>query len=121
MDKIVLTGLSFFGHHGCLPEEKQNGQTFVIDLTLEADLHAAGTSDDLKKSVDYSAVYRLLKPIVEEEKYNLLERLGEVIAGRILADFPAVTGLTVTVHKPQAPLGGLFQDVAVVLSRQRDD
>lgn len=120
MDKIILTGLPFFAYHGCLPEEKKNGQTFLIDLTLETDLRAAGESDDLSKSVDYSAVYRLIRPLVEDHTYNLLERLGEGIAKDILAAFPQVQAVTVTVHKPQAPLGGLFADAAIELTRRRD-
>ena len=47
MDKIVLTGLHFYGYHGCLPEEKRHGQPFHIDLVLETDLERAGQTDDL--------------------------------------------------------------------------
>ena len=61
MDKIVLTGLHFYGYHGCLPEEKRHGQPFHIDLVLETDLERAGQTDDLTQTVDYSAVYGVVK------------------------------------------------------------
>ena len=107
MDKIVLTGLHFYGYHGCLPEEKRHGQPFHIDLVLETDLERAGQTDDLTQTVDYSAVYGVVKAVVEGPSYDLIERVGQVIADRILAQFPLVQALTVTVHKPQAPIGGL--------------
>ena len=119
MDKIVLTGLHFYGYHGCLPEEKRHGQPFHFDLVLETELERAGQTDDLTQTVDYSAVYGVVKAVVEGPSYDLIERVGQVIADRILAQFPLVQALTVTVHKPQAPIGGPFEDAAVVLERRR--
>ena len=66
----------------------------------------AGQTDDLTQTVDYSAVYGVVKAVVEGPSYDLIERVGQVIADRILAQFPPVQALTVTVHKPQAPIGG---------------
>ena len=83
MDKIVLTGLHFYGYHGCLPEEKRQGQPFHIDLTLETDLGRAGQTDDLTQTVDYSAVYGVVKEVVEGPSFDLIERVGQVIADRI--------------------------------------
>ena len=119
MDKIVLTGLHFYGYHGCLPEEKRHGQPFHIDLVLETDLERAGQTDDLTQTVDYSAVYGVVKAVVEGPSYDLIERVGQVIADRILAQFPLVQALTVTVHKPQAPITVPFADVAVRIVRSR--
>lgn len=121
MDKIMLKGLHFWGYHGCLASEGKLGQPFHIDLVLETDLSAAGASDDLRETVDYSVVYSVVKDIVENRRYHLIERLGTVIAEEILRAFPPVQAVTVTVHKPQAPIGGLFDDAAVVLERRRHE
>ena len=115
MDKIMLKGLHFWGHHGCLASEAELGQPFHI----ETDLSQVGASDDLHQTVDYSVVYARVKDIVENRRYQLIERLGTVIAEEILGAFPPVEVVTVTVHKPQAPIGGLFDDAAVVLERRR--
>ena len=45
MDKIKLTGLDFYGYHGCLAEERKKGQHFLVDVTMYVDLQAAGESD----------------------------------------------------------------------------
>ena len=50
MDKIKLTGLNFYGYHGCLPEERQMGQEFSVDVAMYLDLHEAGLTDKLAKS-----------------------------------------------------------------------
>ena len=75
-------------------------------LVLETDLERAGQTDDLTQTVDYSAVYGVVKAVVEGPSYDLIERVGQVIADRILAQFPPVQALTVTVHKPQRPSAG---------------
>ena len=53
-DRILLNGMTFYGYHGVRPEEKELGQRFVVDVEMELDLRAAGTSDDLTDTVDYS-------------------------------------------------------------------
>ena len=119
MDKIMLKGLHFWGHHGWPGIRSRARSAFHIDICLETDLSQAGASDDLHQTVDYSVVYARVKDIVENCRYQLIERLGTVIAEEILGTFPPVEVVTVTVHKPQAPIGGLFDDAAVVLERRR--
>ena len=118
MDKIILSGLKFWGRHGFLPEEKVLGQHFSIDLVMEADLQPAGEQDDLNLTINYGAVYEVVKAIVEEERYDLIEALAERIAQKVLAGFEVVA-ITVTVNKPHAPIPGTFDNVAVEIRRGR--
>ena len=34
MDHIYIEGLRVFAYHGVFPQEKRDGQEFVLDLTL---------------------------------------------------------------------------------------
>lgn len=120
-DTIIMDELLFYGYHGVMEEEKTLGQEFCVDLELYCYLKEAGEMDDLEKSVDYTRVYYLVKNIVEEEAYNLLEALAERIAGKILDDFERIKGVNVYVKKPQAPLPGAFDHVGVEIRRDRDD
>jgi dihydroneopterin aldolase len=36
-----------------------------------------------------------------------------------LAAFPRISAITVTVHKPHAPIAAIFDDVGVILTRKR--
>lgn len=116
-DVIHLRGLEFYAYHGVLPEEKSIGQRFRVDVDLFLDLRKAGSSDRLEDTVDYGAVHRVIAACVDGEKYQLLERLVEEIAGRILGQFPC-QAVRVEIHKPQAPIPGIIGDVAVEIWRK---
>ena len=121
-DEILLEGMRFYAYHGVNPEERVLGQRFTVDVSLGVDLRRAGESDDLDDTVSYSTIYKLVRGIVEGEPRNLIEAVAETIASRILADFPAVARVTVTVRKPEAPLKGAILDAAGVrITRARGD
>lgn len=118
-DRIVLSGVSGTGFHGVFDHEKRDGQVFVVDVELEADLAPAGRSDDLRRTVNYGEIGAAVLARIEGEPFDLIERLAEVIAGDVLAAHRLVDVVTVTVHKPQAPVGVPFGDVTVSVSRRR--
>jgi 7,8-dihydroneopterin aldolase/epimerase/oxygenase len=117
-DRIELTGLRAFGHHGVYPFERARGQDFVVDVALELDLAPAAGSDDVRDTVHYGELAERVAEVVTGEPVNLIETLAERIARVCLAD-GRVAGATVTVHKPQAPIRRQFADVAVTLTRRR--
>ena len=117
-DRIELRGITAFGHHGVLPHEQELGQTFVVDVALELDLAPAGASDDLADTVDYGALSGDLAAVVTDERYDLIERLATRLAEVCLAR-ARVSGVTVTVHKPHAPVPVTLADVAVTVHRTR--
>ncbi len=119
MDSIRLMGMEFYGHHGCLPAERAQGQRFIVDVVLTLPLQQAGRTDDLAATVNYAAVFQDVRAIVEGEPVNLLETVAERIAARLLARYAPVQTVTVTVHKPGAPIAGTFRDAAVEITRQR--
>lgn len=117
MDKIYLNELEFYGYHGVLPEENRLGQRFRVSLILEIDLRNAGKSDDLTDTVSYAEVYELCKKIVEGKPYRLLEAVADKIAFSILSHFPLIDQTTVKVIKPDPPIPGHYQSVAVEITR----
>src|SRR5918998_2577512 len=56
LDRITLTGITGYGHHGVFPAERDRGQTFVVDLTCSLDLARAAAEDDLGQTVDYAGL-----------------------------------------------------------------
>ncbi|MBC8159778.1 MAG: dihydroneopterin aldolase [Roseiflexaceae bacterium] len=119
-DKILLSGMHFFGYHGTLPEERTLGQRFTVDVELRLDLRAAGQSDDLTKTVDYSEVYREARAVAEGEPLNLTEAVAERIAAAVLARHAMVQAVRVRVQKPFVRLGDTVLDgSAVEVVRER--
>ena len=117
-DRIVLRGVRGTGYHGVLPEERRRGQPFVVDVTLELDTASAAASDDVADTVHYGELAQRVLAVVEGEPVNLLETLCQRLADVCLAD-GRVQSAEVTVHKPEAPVGVPFDDVAVTVVRHR--
>ena len=117
-DRIALRGLRAVGHHGVYAEERANGQPFVVDVVLEVDTSAAAVSDDVTDTVHYGELAGRVVAVVEGEPVNLIETLAQRIADVCLDD-DRVAAVEVTVHKPEAPVGVEFSDVAVSIVRRR--
>ena len=120
-DRLSLLGMRFEGRHGVLPEEKVRPQPFEVDLVLHADLSPAAESDRLDATVDYASLFALVRSIVEDRSFDLIEALAGAIARAALgATDPAlVDRIEVRVRKPKAPIDGTFDTVEVALSRGR--
>ncbi len=118
MDRITVTGIEAFGFHGVLAEERSQGQTFRVDVTLGVDTRRAAASDDLAATVDYGVVAQVVAAQVAGEPRDLIETVAEQIADACLAR-PGVHAVRVTVHKPQAPIPVPFDDVTVTIERPR--
>ena len=117
-DVIHLRGLEFYAYHGVLPEEQVLGQKFLIDMDLFRDLSQAGASDQVEDTIHYGEVYQVIKACVAgDSRHQLIEHLAEDIAQRVLGQF-SCTSVRVEVHKPQAPIPGIFRDVSVEIWRE---
>ena len=114
----MLTGLTVFGRHGVYAHEREEGQEFTIDLRLRLSLEQAAGSDDVADTVHYGELAERVAAVVAGEPVNLIETLAERIAAVALDD-RRVQGVTVTVHKPHAPIPLEFADVAVTVHRTR--
>ena len=117
-DTITITGLRLTGYHGVFEHEKRDGQEFVIDLEIELDLSSAGSTDELQKTLDYSVVVDEVAQRVTGESVDLIETLAHDLA-RIVLNHPQPKAVTVTVHKPQAPVGHPVHDIAVTIKREK--
>lgn len=112
--------MQFYGYHGVLSEETRLGQRFNVDLTVEVDLSAAGQSDQLTDSINYAELYQICKEVVEGPPFKLIEAVAEKIAANVLEQFSDVHVCHVTVIKPDPPIPGHYQSVAVEITRGRE-
>ena len=98
------------------------GQRFVVDVELHLSLRAAGMADDLSQTVDYSAVYRQARAIVEGEPVALTETVAERIAGAVLVEHALVQAVLVRVRKPWVRLEDtVLAGSMVEIVRRRED
>jgi len=120
MDTIHIEGMELFAYHGCLESERRDGQVFLLDIILEADLKRACQSDDLRDTVDYAEVMQCAAQAFVGGTYNLLERAAEVTAQAILTQFPVIERVTLRVHKPDAPVQIPAADIFMETKRGRE-
>ncbi len=118
-DRIFINGLSLHAYHGVMPYEGKVGQTFTMDLALEIDLAAAARSDKVMDTVSYDKVVDCASKAFCGQKFRLIEAAAGRVADAVLAAFPRVRVITVTIHKPHAPIAATFSDVGVTLVRSR--
>ena len=120
MSTISLENMEFYAYHGCFAEEQIIGTRFLVDLFLETDTAEAEKSDDLSKTVNYQAVYLLVKQEMEQ-KSKLLEHLARRILDKIASTYPEVSSARIKVSKMNPPLGGKLERVSVELECRMPD
>ena len=118
-DRIFITGLSLHAYHGVMAYEAKVGQTFTIDLELTIDLTAAARSDKVVDTVSYDKVVDCASHAFCAQRFRLIEAAAGRVADAVLAAFPRVQSIKVTIHKPHAPIAATFSDVGVTLMRAR--
>lgn len=117
-DRIDIRGIEVYARHGVLEEEHERAQVFKVDLVVFADLSTAGKTDDLADTIDYAELAVEVREVVGDESHKLLETVAAKVADAIMAH-PKVTRAIVTIHKPDAPIDVVFEDVSVTVERIR--
>jgi dihydroneopterin aldolase len=102
---IKINNAKFFAYHGDLEHEKVFGNQFEVDIEMHCDLTELNHTDKLSRTVNYLAVYNLVKEIFSREKFNLVETANLKICEAIISNFILVQRVIVKVRKPNAPLG----------------
>ena len=118
IDKIIISGLRVFGHHGVTEDERDRGQDFLIDVEISADLTRASSSDSIGDTLDYSGVVKEVQRIVSFERFHLLEALANRIADAALENTIALS-VVVRIVKPEPPIDAELDSVGVEIRRWR--
>lgn len=120
MGRIALEGLEFFAFHGYYDEEQKIGNKYGVDIAIETFLKKAGIDDKLSETIDYEALYKIIRDDMALPS-RLLENIAERIINSVLANFPMVTFVEVSVSKFNPPIGGICRRAVVTISRDRKD
>lgn len=118
MGTIRLKNIRTFSYHGCLIEEGKIGSDYSVDLEIKANLKQSAISDNLKDTVDY---VHLNKIVVEEMaiRSNLLEHVTKRIIDRAFAEIETISKIKVGVSKINPPIGGDVESVTIEMEEER--
>ena len=118
MGIIKLKNIRTYSYHGCLIEEGKIGSDYVVNLEVKTDLRKSSITDDLKDTVDYVLLNRI---VVEEMaiRSDLLEHVAHRIITRIFEEIPEVSRIIVAVSKLNPPIGGDVEAVTIEMEEYR--
>lgn len=116
--RIALEGLEFHAFHGVYPHERESGNWFEVDIAVDTDFSHAAKNDELAGTVDYEAIYKVVKDEMDKPS-KLLETVGENIVEEVLRQFPKVVHVEMKISKINPPIGGKAKKATVFISKKR--
>lgn len=116
---VFIRGLEFSACHGVHGFEKVTPQRFIFDCDMYTDFSAAAAYDDISGTVNYSAACNAISEVVGGNTFNLIEKLAYECAAVLMEKF-ALSGVKVTVYKPEAPVKHKFESVGVSVELKRE-
>ncbi|TCL71612.1 dihydroneopterin aldolase [Hydrogenispora ethanolica] len=119
VSKLRLKNMVFYGYHGVFDAERELGQRIEVDLELELEAGPAIRTDDFDAALNYVDVYTVVKEIVEEGEFKLIEAMAGAILDQLWDAFD-LQSLMVRVRKPQPPVGGIMEAAEFELRKERD-
>lgn len=115
MDEITIKGIECYAYHGVMESERQLGQLFRVDCTLRLD--SSTCQDDINSTVHYGELTLDIIRFCREKCYQLIETLANELAQHLLLSYPGIEELSLTIHKPHAPIPAPFSDVSITVTR----
>ncbi|QOI97386.1 MAG: dihydroneopterin aldolase [Flammeovirgaceae bacterium] len=116
--RIALEGLEFHAFHGVYPHERESGNWFEVDISVETDLAKAAQTDDLGQAVNYETLYRIVKDEMEKPSH-LLESVAGKIIDNIFLQLPSVTEVSLKISKTNPPIGGKCKKASVEVRKNK--
>ena len=111
---IEVNGIKIYAFHGCLPEEGEIGGHYSVDVMLNTNFTEAAKTDELKKTVDYVDVNRI---VCEEMaiRSKLIEHVGQRIINRLKSQIASLDRVKLKVTKICPPINGDVDNVAIII------
>ena len=121
MEKIIIKGLKLYAYHGVTPEEKVDGQNFILDITATLNADTAKQSDNVDDTVSYAKIIKTVRAVFTEKSYDLIETAANKVGVSVMQAYPRLDSVTVLLMKPEAPVKADFEYVAVEETITRED
>lgn len=118
MDQVFITDLIARGIIGINEWEREKPQEISINIVLFADLHKAGSSDNIQDSVNYRTVAKKVLAHAETAQRQTVEALAADIV-RLCLEQPGVQQVRVRVEKPGAVR--FSRSVGIEIERSKED
>lgn len=115
---VRLKDIHLYAHHGVMPQEREIGAWFIVDISLDMNDSTCSYSDNMESTVSYADVYEIIKAEMEKPS-NLLEHVCRRISDSIYKAFDQVERIEITLYKETPPMGGDRLKAGVTLNSTR--
>ena len=116
--RICLEGLEFHAFHGVYPHERESGNWFEVDITVELEIPERSLDDNLGRTVNYETLYQIVKEEMEKPS-KLLETVAEEIVQRVMRELHEVAEVEIKLAKVNPPIGGKCKRASVSIQKKR--
>ncbi len=116
--KVGLEGLEFHAFHGVYPHERESGNWFEVDISVDTDFTEAANDDELGETVNYETLFRIVKQEMEIPS-KLLETVAQNIVDNVLKTFPEVKRVEFRISKLNPPIGGKCRKATIFLAKDK--
>ncbi len=116
--KISLEGLELHAFHGVYPHERESGNWFEVDISVDTNIMEGAIEDNLDKTVNYETLYQIVREEMDRPS-KLLETVAEKIVGRVLDDLPGVDVVELKIAKLNPPIGGKCRKASLWIEKRR--
>ena len=117
MDTLLITDLEVEAYVGVKDDERSVPQILLINLRAQADFDKAALSDDVTDTNSYATMAKVIKRVVAETSYHLLEALAHHILRELFSQFD-LKEVTVRIEKPNRVANTRF--VGIEMTRKAE-
>ena len=117
--KIRLNKMVFYGYHGTQPEERKLGQRYIVDFELETSSDNDVNIRHIEDTIDYTMVYDLIKNVMEEHSYHLMENCANHVLDTVMSSFESIIFSEIKIIKPSVPINGSLDSAEIIMHRKR--
>ncbi len=115
---ISLEGLEFFAYHGVHDFEKEQGNSFIVDVEVDVDVSQAEQTDELSGTIDYEKLFHIVSAEMEIRS-KLLEHVSSRICDSVLKQWEQIQHIKVKIGKLNPPIGAVCKMSSVTVKRHR--
>ena len=110
---LKIENIKLWSRVGVLDEERELGQLFILDIFLWTDFEKCTVNDDIKKTVDYSKLVKILKDQSKKIYCFTIEKYSNAILEIIHKEFK-LSKIKIILTKCNPPITGFDGKVSIV-------
>ena len=111
---ISLNGLEFKSKIGLFGFEKKEGNTFIINISVEVEVDKINYDDSIEGTVDYFNLFSIIEGEMSKE-YNLIETVAHKISTDIHSQIKNIKLCKLEIIKKNPPIDGNVDNSSFIL------